>query len=195
LEKYISPKKAYKELVLLINNVGENVFRKKPQYQKDREKYCAAIFLCGIEKLTGRKWFINLETSNPPDFKAISYRNGEKQDKKLYDETEVEIIEIPENIFKANNHREKRVAQFLFEKKLNPQKKAYPLHYILCVYFNFTVKNFNLARLHKSLSEFQFLTREIWAFGNNNPELTDFFVAKIWPVQNYIDFSILDVVR
>jgi hypothetical protein len=180
INKYISTQKAYLEVRNIVNKTDLNEFVNERKYKKQREQWIASVFIRGIEKLTNKNWFIQMQDNDPPDFKTVT-ENIATNDYKTHDEAEVEILFILEDTANKFNQDtfSSDLAQFMIDKKI--KNKKYPHNYILIVYGNFTQIAVDENILRENIRGANPKLGQIWMLVCVDPNRINYKIFELFP--------------
>ena len=167
---YFSPKKVIGRLSNLFEKNGIKDGITKYEFQQDREKWIAGVFLFGYSKLTNKQYWLqpNPDPKATPDIFAVSLRDPIEGEKGAVMEIqEIEICEYEE-------HSKKTLVEHI---KTKLEKATYGNQtIILCYAHPKPGTGFKPIDIINGLQEAKTDVREIWILLHTNKEPIDNFI-------------------
>lgn len=173
----MSPKVAIISFLKMVKINGYDLVLKKSIFQKDRERYIAGIFLLGLSKLTGFKYWIRKDNDESPDIRAVWHEKDEKGRKE-------NILNL--EIFEWEEHSKVDLLD-LIESKL---KKKYPTYTILLGYIRGKEGILDLEKYFNKISKIKINIAEIFLLVPILNKKGDHGIFKLYPDRVQIEFFI-----
>ncbi|PYV51017.1 MAG: hypothetical protein DMG98_26805, partial [Acidobacteria bacterium] len=120
-ELWMSPYVAVTRMITVRETYGRGRARNDRRFKKEREGWVTGIFALAIEKLSGKEWWVEIETADcTPDtrLRQIDQSSGQN----VIQTMDIEVVDWEENVDDIME---------VIEKKC---KRAYPSNYSLLVY-------------------------------------------------------------
>jgi len=171
---WMSPSFAIRRMRTINETYGGDRAHKYGKFKKEREAWTTAMLALALTKLTGKEWWIEIETvDNTPDtrLRRISQEPGGN----IIETHEIEIVDWETNVGDIMEVIEKKCA------------RAYPSNYILLVNARNSSKVVDFDRVIKEIKKLSSPFLEVWVFVFVKP--SNFTVVRVAPAPAFVELT------
>lgn len=180
IHKWFTPRFAIEYLASQLDKHGKIVLHSN-KFKKEREAWILGLALLGINKLTGRLWWLQVPEIDPPDMRAMSLASDKESNHNMLLHREIEIAQI-------TNHTDNTIVDEILNKL---KGKQYIKETCLVVYMTRNENIDNIYSLADALIG-KTTVSDIWIVGAIEKDSPKHILFSVVPDVKIIEFNIIE---